>query len=329
MTLDFHKNHRLLFGTVFGLFLALSGIIAVGPALWVQNNNRPLPDSRPLTVEEANGLQVYLSEGCVYCHTQQVRPIPQDTSRYGRASAPGDYARLRPRDLWRQTPSVLGTERTGPDLSAIGDRQPSDIWHHIHLYQPRAVVGASMMPSFPWLYETKAEAAPGDVVVPVPESHGPDGGVVVARPRARALVAYLLALKQAPLPGTTSTVASPGSSGASGEALGARVYGARCASCHQAGGEGVPGVYPPLLDDPVVLADDPTRHIEIVLFGLSGETIQGTTYPTVMPGWAEQLSDEEVAAVVNHERRSWGHDAPTTTADEVARVRRGGPPDER
>lgn len=328
MTFDFHKNHRLLFGTVFGLFLALSGIIAVGPALWVQNNNRPLPDSRPLTDQEADGQQVYLSEGCVYCHTQQVRPIPQDTSRYGRASAPGDYARLGPRDLWRQTPSVLGTERTGPDLSAIGDRQPSDIWHHIHLYQPRAVVGASMMPSFPWLYETKAEAATGDVVVPVPQSHGPDDGVVVAGPRARALVAYLLALKQAPLPGATTTVAPTGSSDASGEALGARIYGARCASCHQAGGEGVPGVYPPLVDDPVVLADDPTRHVQIVLFGLSGETIQGTTYPTVMPGWAEQLSDEEVAAVVNHERRSWGHEAPTTTADDVARVRQGGPPDE-
>ena len=147
MTFDFHKNHRLLFGTVFGVFLALSGIIAVGPALWVQANNRPLAGSRDLTPEEELGLQVYLSEGCVYCHTQQVRPLTQDAERYGRASAPGDYARLAPRDLWRQTPSVLGTERTGPDLSNVGERQPSDVWHHIHLFQPRAVIGASMMPS--------------------------------------------------------------------------------------------------------------------------------------------------------------------------------------
>lgn len=205
MKLDFHKNHRLLFGTVLGLFVVLSGIIAVGPALWVQANNHPLPESRALTSEEAAGLQVYLSEGCVYCHTQQVRPIPQDTSRYGRASAPGDYARLGPTDLWRQTPSLLGTERTGPDLSNIGERQPSDTWQHIHLYQPRAVVGASMMPAFPWLYELRPAAEAGDLVVPVPSAHVPGDGVIVAGPRARALVAYLLSLQQAPLPGARPT----------------------------------------------------------------------------------------------------------------------------
>lgn len=328
MKLDFHKNHRLLYGTVLGVFLALSAIIAVGPALWVQANNHPLPDSRSLTAEEAEGLQVYLSEGCVYCHTQQVRPIPQDTSRYGRASAPGDYARLGPVDLWRQTPSVLGTERTGPDLSSIGDRQPSATWHHIHLYQPRAVVDASMMPSFPWLYEIKSEADPDDVVVPVPSSHAPDARVVVAGARARALVAYLLALRQPPLPGTAASAPTSDVPGAADtDAMGARVYGARCASCHQADGEGVPGVYPPLRDDPVVLDEDPTRHIEVVLFGLQDEPIQGVDYPTAMPGWASQLSDAEVAAVVNHERRAWGHDASTVTVEDVARVRQGGEPD--
>lgn len=204
MKLDFHKNHRLLFGTVLVLFVALSVIIAVAPALWVQSNNRALAGSRALTDEEALGLQVYLGEGCVYCHTQQVRPLDQDTDRYGRASAPGDYARLAPYDVWRQTPSVLGTERTGPDLSNVGERQPSDVWHHIHLYQPRAVVGESMMPAFPWLYEARAQAGPDDIVVPVPNPYGPEGGVVVAGPRARALVAYLLSLKQVPLGGATT-----------------------------------------------------------------------------------------------------------------------------
>ena len=326
MHLDFHKNHRLLFGTVLAVFLGLSGIIAVGPALWVQSNNHPLPESAPLSDEEALGLQVYLSEGCMYCHTQQVRPLAQDTMRYGRPSAPGDYARLAPTDLWRQTPSVLGTQRTGPDLSNIGNRQPSDIWHHIHLYQPRAVVGESMMPSFPWLYETKSAADEGDVVVPTPPPHGPSEGVVVAGPRARALVAYLLALKQAPLSASARS-ADVAASGETADEVGARVYGSVCASCHQTGGEGVAGVYPPLVDDPVVLDADPTRHIEIVLFGLQGSVIGGISYPTLMPGWAAQLSDEEVAAVVNHERRSWGHDAPPTTPGDVARIREGGPPD--
>jgi len=127
MKLDFHKNHRLLFGVVLFGFVALSVIVAVAPALWVGARNHPLPGSAPLTELEQRGLEIYVAEGCVYCHTQQVRPIAQDTSRYGRPSVPADYARLAPQDIWRQTPSILGTERTGPDLSNVGERQPSEV----------------------------------------------------------------------------------------------------------------------------------------------------------------------------------------------------------
>lgn len=107
--------------------------------------------------------------------------------------------------------------------------------------------------------------------------------------------------------------------------IGASLYRTSCASCHQTNGGGLEGVFPPLAGDPVVLAEDPTRHIEIILFGLQGQPIEGVDYPTAMPGWAEQLSDAEVAAVVNHERTSWGNQAPTVTAEQVADVRRRGP----
>lgn len=108
--------------------------------------------------------------------------------------------------------------------------------------------------------------------------------------------------------------------------VGAAIYRTSCASCHQSNGVGLEGVFPPLAGDPVVLDDDPTRHIEIILFGLEGATINGMQYPAAMPGFAAQLSDAEIAAVVNHERTSWGHSAPTTTVDEVAEIRRGGAP---
>lgn len=327
MRLDFHKDHRLLFGTVLVVFVVLTLMIAVWPAWWVQTHNEPLPESEPLSESERRGLQVYVSEGCVYCHTQQVRPLPQDTSRYGRASAPGDYARLEPTGPWRQTPSVLGTERTGPDLSNIGERQPGATWHHIHLYQPRALVEGSVMPAYPWLYEVTARPDSGDTVVPVPGEHAPDDGQVVATERAEALVAYLQSLQQPPLPGRGATGAT-GEAEATGDGpSGSRVYRARCASCHQPDGSGVQGAYPPLAGDPVVTAEDPTRHIEIVLFGLEGKTIDGVSYPAAMPGWGDRLSDEAVAAVVNHERTSWGNDAPTVTAEDVAAVRKEGAPD--
>ena len=207
MKLDFHVNHRLLFGAVLIVFILLSFLIAIGPALWVQENNAAIPGSAPLSAQEERGLQIYVSEGCVYCHTQQVRPLAQDTLRYGRPSAPGDYAGLHPFDTWRQTPSVLGTERTGPDLASVGDRQPSATWHHIHLFQPRAVVEGSIMPAFPWLYEVVLEPGPEDEIVPVPSEWVPDGGKVVLTAEARALVAYLLALRQPSL--TAASEAGP------------------------------------------------------------------------------------------------------------------------
>lgn len=106
--------------------------------------------------------------------------------------------------------------------------------------------------------------------------------------------------------------------------LGAVTYSNTCAGCHLANGEGLPGLFPPLVGDPVVLDPDPTEHIRIVLAGAQGGEIDGVTYTAAMPGFAAQLSDEEVAAVVNHERTSWGNDAPTVTVEDVARVRAGG-----
>jgi mono/diheme cytochrome c family protein len=107
-----------------------------------------------------------------------------------------------------------------------------------------------------------------------------------------------------------------------GPALGADLYRTSCASCHQNNGQGVPHLFPPLAGDPVVTARDPDRHIEIVLFGKKGGAINGIRYRAEMPAWADQLSDEEVAAVIDHERTSWGNNAPTITAKEVARIRR-------
>lgn len=103
--------------------------------------------------------------------------------------------------------------------------------------------------------------------------------------------------------------------------IGATLYRTSCSSCHQANGEGIPGAFPPLAGDPVVTAQDPTQHIRVVLFGMQGEAIDGVEYSAAMPPFSEQLSDEEVAAIINHERTSWGNDAPTVTANEVHQVR--------
>lgn len=145
---------------------------------------------------ESQGRQVYMREGCIYCHTQQVRPdgFGNDIGRgWGtRGSEPGDYV--------YDFPHLLGTMRTGPDLADIGRRQPSRDWHLAHFYNPRSVSPGSLMPSFPYLFEVKneAEVLAADVTVTVPEAFAPEEGVIVASEDVLNLYTYLMTLKQDP-----------------------------------------------------------------------------------------------------------------------------------
>jgi cytochrome c oxidase cbb3-type subunit 2 len=329
---DVHHDERWLFAVIWGAFAILTLLIAIGPALRSQSSQEPLPASEPMTDLERRGLTVYVDEGCAYCHTQQVRPVKMDQS-LGRPSVAGDYARLDRPGPWRQTPAVLGSERTGPDLTNVGKRQPSQQWHYMHLYNPRAVVEASVMPAFPWLFRTVEDPPNDATVVSMPEGYGPKEGKVIPNERGKALVAYLTSLKQAPLP--EGRASSPDGSASTGDDSkqqkgetqatgdrGASLYGSHCSSCHQPDGTGLPGTFPPLKDDPVVTADDPTRHVEIILEGMQGKKIEGTAYSAAMPSFADALSNDEIAAIVNHERTSWGNDAPMIDPERVAEIRK-------
>lgn len=183
-------NLGVLAASSFAIYLVLSIVIAVGPGAALSRTAAG-PGVSPLSAAEQRGRDIYVGEGCSYCHTQQVRPLEQDRP-WGRPSTRGDFA--------YDTPQLLGDERTGPDLSNVGARQPSNVWNFIHLYEPRSVVSASIMPAYPWLFQAKDHAAPGDVTVPVPPGFAPAGKVVVPTQRAQDLVAYLLSLKQAELP---------------------------------------------------------------------------------------------------------------------------------
>jgi mono/diheme cytochrome c family protein len=103
--------------------------------------------------------------------------------------------------------------------------------------------------------------------------------------------------------------------------LGDQVYGNNCSACHQAAGTGLPGVFPSLVSNAVVLDDDPSEHIGTIIHGLSGKAIDGVDYASPMPAFAAMLSDEEIAAVVNHERTEWGNSARLVSAADVASIR--------
>lgn len=109
-------------------------------------------------------------------------------------------------------------------------------------------------------------------------------------------------------------------------AKGATLYATHCAACHQPTGAGMPGAFPPLKGDPVVLDADPTRQIDTVLHGLQGKTVGGVTYATPMPPFAAVLNDAEIADLINHERSSWENQAKQITASDVKARRAVGPP---
>ncbi len=108
-------------------------------------------------------------------------------------------------------------------------------------------------------------------------------------------------------------------------AHGASLYASTCAACHQGTGMGLPGAFPPLKGDPVVLNPDPTVQIQTILHGAHGRNIGGKTYPSAMPEFGPALSDADIADIANHERSSWGNNGKPVTADQVKAVRAKGP----
>ncbi|RRQ23959.1 cytochrome-c oxidase [Guyparkeria sp. SCN-R1] len=182
-------NRLLPLGLVALAILALAMIfLLIGPALQIAPIEAP-KQLEPYSKAELRGRAHYVGLGCVYCHSQQPRDpsqAPDQARGWGRPSTAADYVYDRPHQL--------GTMRTGPDLFNIGARQPSRAWQLTHLYAPRAVHPDSIMPAFPFLFETKDSAGPDDVVVDVPKAFRPEGKVVVARQSALDLVAYLLSL---------------------------------------------------------------------------------------------------------------------------------------
>ncbi|RKZ15477.1 cytochrome-c oxidase, cbb3-type subunit I, partial [bacterium] len=110
-------------------------MIAEDPALaetakWLQKPYSPL---------ELAGRDVYVSEGCYNCHSQMIRPFRHEVLRYG------DYSRLE--ESIYNYPFQWGSKRTGPDLARVGGKY-DNLWHYLHLMDPRSTSPASNMPGY-------------------------------------------------------------------------------------------------------------------------------------------------------------------------------------
>jgi len=141
----------LIFGILF--VSAIGGLVQVLPSIFQDSLKTPAEHARVYSALELVGRDIYIREGCSTCHSQQIRPLVAEVERYGPYSRAGEFVYDRP-FLW-------GSKRTGPDLHRVGGKY-SDIWHRLHLINPRDVVPNSIMPAYPWVAEQAADAQ-GDI----------------------------------------------------------------------------------------------------------------------------------------------------------------------
>ncbi|QUD87532.1 cytochrome-c oxidase, cbb3-type subunit II [Phenylobacterium montanum] len=136
------ERHSLLLIIGIIVVISIGGIVEISPLFYLESTIEKVQGVRPYTPLELAGRDVYISEGCVGCHSQMIRPLRDEVERYGHYSLAAESMYDHP-FLW-------GSKRTGPDLARVGGKY-SDGWQRDHLINPRAVVPESVMPPYTFL----------------------------------------------------------------------------------------------------------------------------------------------------------------------------------
>lgn len=135
--------------------IAIGGAVEIIPMIAVKSNIPTIATVTPYSPLELQGRDIYIREGCYNCHSQQVRPFRSEVERYGDYSKAGEFV--------YDYPFQWGSKRTGPDLARTGDMNSkmykSSAWHYNHMMSPSSTSPGSLMPSYPWLYDTKIDNA--------------------------------------------------------------------------------------------------------------------------------------------------------------------------
>ncbi len=133
--------------------LVIGGVVEIIPMMKVQSNIPTISTVTPYTPLELEGRDIYVSNGCYNCHSQQVRPLRFETDRYGEYSKIGEFI--------YDHPFQWGSRRTGPDLARAGYMGSSTyktaIWHFNHFSKPNTVVPRSIMPAYPFLLDKEVD----------------------------------------------------------------------------------------------------------------------------------------------------------------------------
>jgi cytochrome c oxidase cbb3-type subunit 2 len=261
----------VLIPTLLGFFLERKRELALTLTLllvaFALNHIWKAGGATPQLSQIERGRQVYISEGCINCHSQYVRPNSPDVLMWGPVEPL--------QELRREQPPLIGNRRQGPDLAQVGGRR-SLLWLKLHFVNPPEVSGNSIMPSYAFLFHDRR----GDDLVSYLESlHGS------ALPQHRSEEENWL----------PSSVAMATANASDGQ----RLFHRYCATCHDAGGQtrwadGFKRRPPDLTAGPYLhlsfsgdLAEQRNRLARIVKFGIQGSDMPGHEY----------LANSEIASI--------------------------------
>jgi mono/diheme cytochrome c family protein len=267
----------IVIGGVIVFFAVVLVAVFVPSLIW---NPSQTVIAHPYTSEQARGRELFYSNGCNYCHTQYVRA--EDTAM-GPVSEGGNYV--------FDNPMVLGSERTGPDLSYVGHKR-SETWEVEHLKDPRQFSPLSIMPSFAFLPEEDLRAIAaylfylGDQVAQERMILPPDAYAGMTNP-----IDFPLVKPNADQPQGWATWE------AAGLQEGKEIYVNYCLTCHGCAGNGLGSYAGTLAVTPANYKQEPFRSMpDDQWFWHVSEGVPGT----VMPPWKESLTEEQRWKVIGY-----------------------------
>ena len=294
----FRMDGRTVFLGAFIVFASIIFIVVALPYLTYQPPRSA--DARPLTAAEEAGRRLYAANGCLYCHSQYLRPQDwtgvQSFRTVGRVAQAGDY-------YYQQT-LMLGSERTGPDLSQEGGAH-DDEWHLAHFYNPRWTSPKSIMPQFSFYYREFEPTEDIKNLIAYVQSLGGQAGVERAQ-RQRALKEKLLTERARGneeiihewFPSTWRNVRNPMEPTTRSLVHGKQVFTTNCIGCHNFTGDGKGPAARFVANPPPRNFTDASQQLffsdgelyDAILFGVDG---------TAMPAWGDVLTVNDIWDVTN------------------------------
>jgi cbb3-type cytochrome c oxidase subunit II len=279
---------------VIGSLLILATIVFVVVLLPYVHTSKTEPSEifRQRSEVEAAGRKLYIANGCVYCHSQSVRTIDWGLGAERIAQA-GDYV--------ADHPILLGSQRTGPDISQGGGEHPDD-WHIAHFMNPRYTRPLSIMPAFKWLGDDNISILT-NYVQSLGLKHADLRMARQKKWKAESVKAYEagpdanVQWLNENIPQGWRDVPNPYPTTEAGLARGHKIYQDFCIGCHGPVGDGMgpaqPWIYPPPLNFTILKGREISGGILYyqIMNGITG---------TAMPYFKRELESEKIWDVGNY-----------------------------